>query len=56
MAFFEKNSPFHLARTAPLAALRRMKIYFDCGAQDRYGFNMGTAAMDKLLTQRGIAA
>jgi S-formylglutathione hydrolase FrmB len=31
-----------------------MTIYFDCGAQDRYGFNTGTVAMDKLLTQRGI--
>jgi S-formylglutathione hydrolase FrmB len=53
--FYEMNSPFHLARTAPLAALRRMTIYFDCGAQDRYGFAMGTAAMDKLLMQRGVA-
>ena len=52
--FYEKNSPFHLAQTAPLAALKRVDIYFDCGAQDRYGFNVGTAAMDKLLTGRGI--
>jgi S-formylglutathione hydrolase FrmB len=54
-AFFETNSPLHLARTAPVAALRRMTIYFDCGLQDRYGFNLGAEAMDKLLTQRGIA-
>lgn len=53
--YFEANSPFQLARRAPLAALKRMTIYFDCGAQDRYGFNTGTVAMDKLLTQRGIA-
>jgi len=32
-----------------------MTIYFDCGAQDRYGFNTGTMAMDKLLTARGVA-
>jgi S-formylglutathione hydrolase FrmB len=55
MAFFETNSPLHLARTAPADALRRMKIYFDCGAQDRYGFNSGTEAMDKLLARRGVA-
>jgi S-formylglutathione hydrolase FrmB len=55
MAFFDSNSPLHLARTAPADALRRMKIYFDCGAQDRYGFNSGTAAMDNLLAQRGVA-
>jgi S-formylglutathione hydrolase FrmB len=54
LAFYEENSPFYLARTAPLAALKRMTIYFDCGAQDRYGFNTGTLAMDRLLTQRGL--
>lgn len=54
-AFFEKNSAFHLARVAPLGSLRRMTIYFDCGAQDHYGFYNGTAAMDKLLTGRGVA-
>jgi hypothetical protein len=31
-----------------------MKIYFDGASQDHYGFNLGTVAMDKLLTQRGI--
>jgi S-formylglutathione hydrolase FrmB len=55
MAYFEKTSPLHLAQTAPVAALRHMTIYFDCGAQDRYGFDKGTAAMDLLLTQRAIA-
>jgi S-formylglutathione hydrolase FrmB len=54
LPFYERNSAFHLARTAPLPALKRMTIYFDCGAQDRYGFNTGTEAMDKLLTQRGV--
>jgi S-formylglutathione hydrolase FrmB len=54
-AFYEKNSPFRLARTVPVSALRRMVIYLDCGAQDRYGFNIGTLSMDKLLTQRGIS-
>jgi len=54
MPFYERNSAFHLARTAPLSALKHMTIYFDCGAQDRYGFNTGAEAMDKLLTQRGV--
>jgi S-formylglutathione hydrolase FrmB len=54
MPYYEKNSAFHLARTAPSPALKRMTIYFDCGAQDRYGFNAGTETMDKILTQRGI--
>jgi S-formylglutathione hydrolase FrmB len=55
LAFYDANSPFHLARVAPLSALKRMTLYFDCGAQDRYGFNAGTLAMDKLLTGRGVA-
>jgi S-formylglutathione hydrolase FrmB len=54
MAFYEKNSAFHLAHAASLPALKHMDIYFDCGAHDRYGFTAGTQAMDKLLTQRGV--
>jgi S-formylglutathione hydrolase FrmB len=54
MAFYEKNSAFQLVRAASLPALKRLTIYFDCGAQDRYGFNAGTVAMDKLLTARGV--
>ncbi len=54
LAFYEKNSAFHLARAASRPALHRMTIYFDCGAQDRYDFNKGTVAMDELLTERGI--
>ncbi|HVJ06340.1 MAG TPA: alpha/beta hydrolase family protein [Candidatus Saccharimonadales bacterium] len=53
-SFYEKNSAFYLERTAPLPALKRITIYFDCGEHDRFGFNLGAAAMDKLLTQRGI--
>jgi S-formylglutathione hydrolase FrmB len=53
-AYYEKNSAFRLALRAPMSALRRTTIYFDCGAQDRYGFNAGTVAMDKLLTQHGV--
>jgi S-formylglutathione hydrolase FrmB len=53
-AYFERNSVFHLARTAPPESLRTLRIYFDCGAQDRYGFTAGTTALDKLLTSRGI--
>jgi S-formylglutathione hydrolase FrmB len=50
-AFWEQNSPLRLARTARLAGL---KIYFDCGAQDDYGFDQGTRALDRVLTARGI--
>jgi S-formylglutathione hydrolase FrmB len=41
-----------LARTAPIAVL---KIYFDCGSEDGYGFNAGAEALDKILSSRHIA-
>jgi S-formylglutathione hydrolase FrmB len=50
--FWEQNSPIAIARTANLAGL---KIYFDCGDQDDYGFETGAAALDKVLTSRHIA-
>ncbi len=51
-AFWEHNSPIALARTANLTGL---KIYFDCGDQDDYGFDAGANALDKVLTARHIA-
>ncbi len=41
--FWNQESPITLARTANLAG---MKIYFDCGDQDDYGFEAGAAALD----------
>jgi S-formylglutathione hydrolase FrmB len=50
-AFWERNSPLALARTALLSG---MKIYFDCGSEDDFGFEAGAAALDKILTSRKI--
>jgi len=50
-AFWERNSPMALARRAKLAGLR---IYFDCGDQDDYGFEEGAKALDRILTSRKI--
>jgi S-formylglutathione hydrolase FrmB len=50
-AFWDRNSPIALARTAHLAGLH---IYFDCGDQDDYGFEAGAAALHKILAARGI--
>jgi S-formylglutathione hydrolase FrmB len=50
-AFWDRNSPILLARTANLAGL---KIYFDCGDQDDYGFEAGAAALDQVLSSRHI--
>jgi len=50
-AFWERNSPIALARRVNLAGL---KIYFDCGDRDDYGFEEGAKALDKALTSRRI--
>jgi S-formylglutathione hydrolase FrmB len=50
-AFWNQNDPITIARTANLAGL---KVYFDCGSQDDYGFESGAQALDKLLTSRHI--
>jgi S-formylglutathione hydrolase FrmB len=50
-AFWDSHSPLTLARTANLNGL---KIYFDCGDQDDYGFETGAAALDKVLRLRHI--
>jgi Predicted esterase len=51
-AFWQRNSPMTLARTANLSGL---KIYFDCGEQDDYGFEAGVKSLDKILGSRHIA-
>jgi S-formylglutathione hydrolase FrmB len=49
--FWDRNNPLELARTANLAG---MKIYFDCGLQDDYGFEAGAEALHDILTSRRI--
>jgi S-formylglutathione hydrolase FrmB len=50
-AFWERNSPLTLARTASIS---RLRINFDCGTDDDFGFEAGAAALDKILTSRKI--
>jgi S-formylglutathione hydrolase FrmB len=50
-AYWRSNSPFAYAHTANL---RGLKIYFDCGDQDNFGFDAGTRQLDKLLTARHV--
>jgi S-formylglutathione hydrolase FrmB len=49
--FWDRNSPITLAHTVNLTGL---KIYFDCGAQDDYGFEAGAMTLDKILSSRHI--
>ena len=48
-AFWQQESPIAIARNANLTGL---KIYFDCGDQDDYGFEAGAAALDRVLSSR----
>ena len=50
-AFWKQNDPLAIARTAHLSGL---KIYFDCGSEDDYGFDSGAQALDNVLTARHI--
>lgn len=50
-AFWTQNDPLTIARTANLAGL---KIYFDCGSEDDYGFDGGAQVLDKELNSRHI--
>jgi S-formylglutathione hydrolase FrmB len=50
-AFWDRNNPLALARAANLAGL---KIYFDCGSQDDYGFDSGAQALHNLLVSRRV--
>jgi S-formylglutathione hydrolase FrmB len=49
--FWRKNDPLAIARIANLSAL---KIYFDCGSEDDFGFEEGATALDKVLSSRHI--
>ena len=53
-AYFERNNVFYFARTDSAAALKRMKIYFDVGDNDDYGFEQGGQRLHQLLTSRGV--
>jgi len=50
--FWERNNPITIARTA--TALSRLRIYFDCGTEDDYGFDRGAQALSDVLKKRGI--
>ncbi|MDR3748689.1 MAG: alpha/beta hydrolase family protein [Acidobacteriota bacterium] len=53
-AYFERNNVFSYARTDSAASLKRMKIYFDIGQNDDFGFEQGAQQLHELLKSRGI--
>ncbi|MGH9642375.1 MAG: alpha/beta hydrolase, partial [Terriglobales bacterium] len=55
-AFWERNTPFTLVReNAARIRQHKLKIYFDVGSEDDYGFDEGVRQLDKLLTSLHIA-
>ncbi len=53
-AYFDRNNVFYFARSDSVAVLRQLKIYFDVGNNDDYGFEQGAEKLDQLLKSRGI--
>jgi S-formylglutathione hydrolase FrmB len=51
-SFWDRNNPLNIARTAEFAGV---KIYFDCGSEDDYGFEAGAEALHKVLLSRRIS-
>jgi S-formylglutathione hydrolase FrmB len=49
--FWDANTPFIFARKNDLEGL---KIHFDCGDRDEFGFDVGTTALHKLLQSRKV--
>ena len=53
--FWTRNTPFALAKLNAARIKRlNLKIYFDCGDQDDFGFDQGGRQLDALLTKLGI--
>ncbi|MBZ5642939.1 MAG: esterase family protein [Acidobacteriia bacterium] len=46
--FWDLNSPFVLAKQK-VALVSKMKIYFDCGTEDSFGFYAGASEMNQAL-------
>jgi enterochelin esterase-like enzyme len=50
--FWNRNNPLTMAHQA--LGLKQLKIRFDCGSQDDYGFDTGAKRLDEILKSRGI--
>jgi S-formylglutathione hydrolase FrmB len=52
--FFTHNTVSYFAKTDSAASLKRMKIYFNVGNNDDYGFQQGAEQLNQLLKARDI--
>jgi S-formylglutathione hydrolase FrmB len=51
LTYWESNNPMTLAKDTK--KLNGLKLYFDCGTEDDFGFEVGTRQLDELLTKAG---
>lgn len=51
--YFQDNNPLYLAK-ANAAKIKNLKIYFDVGEQDRYGFDAGNRQLAAILSAAKI--
>ena len=49
-AYFDANNPITLAEHPE--TFENLKMYFDCGDHDRYGFDAGNQLLDQILTSK----
>ena len=54
MAHWNQNDPLILARRNQ-AALHHLAIYFNCGDQDEFGFEVGAKALHERLVKESVA-
>lgn len=52
--YFERNNVFAFAKSDSATLLRRLKIYFDVGNNDDFGFDHGAQQLHQLLQSRGV--
>jgi S-formylglutathione hydrolase FrmB len=51
LTYWEENNPMTLAKDTK--KLNGLKLYFDCGTEDDFGFEVGTRQLDEMLTKAG---
>ena len=51
LTYWEANNPMTLAKDTK--KFNGLKLYFDCGTEDDYGFDIGARQLDVLLTKTG---
>lgn len=50
--FWNRNNPFTIVRDSPSSP--GIRVYLDCGTEDRFGFDVGAKAFHDLLDSKGI--